>query len=156
MLAILASFACAFLPDLRASSDAGPFIIPGYAALISHAITTLFFDHTQQVLSESLGQSTALAAATLGSTVVGLPFYLFRALVVCVPTIMIVVMKSSNAYCIFCSSQMRKSPNSHYFPFCLSHSSPWACYFLLLRLAHTWPRRFHQHRAYCLGPSGNA
>ena len=82
MITVILAFACAVVADIRSSPDHGSIVMRGYAALLAHALTTAVFDHTHQVLSESMGRSTALASATLGATVIGLPFYLFRTLVV--------------------------------------------------------------------------
>lgn len=72
------------LSDVRFSFTASAIkpIIPGYAVLVLHGLASAGLEHTQSVLAPVLGTSVAMLASTLGATVVALPFYLFKILLV--------------------------------------------------------------------------
>ncbi|KDR67947.1 hypothetical protein GALMADRAFT_19605, partial [Galerina marginata CBS 339.88] len=52
--------------------------VPGYGALLIHALSSSALEHTLAVLSPSLGTTFSTAASILGGTIFALPFYIFR------------------------------------------------------------------------------
>lgn len=81
-LAIVLAFAVSILSDTHFSTENIWRFLPGYGALVLHALCTSAYEHTLGVLSPSLGTSFTIAASTLGATIFALPFYLFRTVMV--------------------------------------------------------------------------
>jgi hypothetical protein len=59
------------------SGNVTPFGI-AYLCILAHAVSTWALEHTQGVLTPSLGGDTAMAVTTLGAACLGLPLYGFR------------------------------------------------------------------------------
>ena len=57
-------------------------VIPGYAVFSVYGLATIGLSHTQGVLSPALGVKATSMASILGATVIALPFYIFKSLVV--------------------------------------------------------------------------
>ncbi|TDL23724.1 cation efflux protein [Rickenella mellea] len=77
-LIVLGAFAFSFLSDSSFSMQNMRILAPGYLAMILHGVATSAHEHTQDVLAPALGHTIATAATTLGATLLGLPFYMFR------------------------------------------------------------------------------
>ena len=72
-----------FLIDTGFSKVSFTRLLPGYAALVLHGVSSSALIHTRQVLTSSLGPTFTVAASTLGATVLALPIYLCRTVMVC-------------------------------------------------------------------------
>lgn len=59
-------------------------VFPGYVVLALYGLSTIGLDHTQSVIAPALGAKAASMTCTLGATVIALPFYVFKSLVVCI------------------------------------------------------------------------
>ncbi|KAF9054539.1 hypothetical protein BJ165DRAFT_1439692 [Panaeolus papilionaceus] len=77
-LAVATAIIMSILLDTQLSAPNIWRVAPGYGALILHALTSSALEHTQAVLSPSLGSTFTTAASVLGATTFALPFYLFR------------------------------------------------------------------------------
>jgi len=56
--------------------------IPGYGALVLHGFATSALDHTLGLVAPSLGETFAMSVAILVASIVALPFYAFKTIVV--------------------------------------------------------------------------
>ena len=56
--------------------------MPGYAVFAVYGLATIGLSHTQGVLSPALGVKATSMASILGATVIALPFYIFKSLIV--------------------------------------------------------------------------
>ena len=81
---VVLAFFFSLLSDARFSFSPSVIkpVLPGYAVLILHGIATAGLEHTQSVLSPVLGTSVSMLTSTLGATVIALPFYLFKTILV--------------------------------------------------------------------------
>ncbi|KAF7317968.1 J domain-containing protein [Mycena kentingensis (nom. inval.)] len=59
--------------------------IPGYGALLVHALSSTALNHTVGILAPSLGTTFTVSASAFGACVFALPFYFFRTLVLDFP-----------------------------------------------------------------------
>ena len=57
-------------------------VFPGYVVIVLYGISTAGLDHTQSVLSPALGTKAATMSSVLGATIIALPFYVFKSLIV--------------------------------------------------------------------------
>ena len=71
-----------FLSDMSFTLSNVRQAIPGYAVLAIYGLTTIGLRHTQGVLSPALGLKATSMVSILGATVIALPFYVFKSLVV--------------------------------------------------------------------------
>lgn len=60
--------------------------IPGYGALVLHGLVTSALDHTLSLVAPSLGETFVMSAAIFVASIVALPFYAFKTMVVCPPS----------------------------------------------------------------------
>ena len=58
-------------------------ISPAYGALVLHGAASAALDHTFGVLAPAMGARSASCVSTLGATVVCLPFYALKIVMVC-------------------------------------------------------------------------
>lgn len=87
----------AVLSDTQLSSGNFWRYSPGYGALAVHALSSTALDHTQDILSSSLGMTFTVAGSALGASVFALPFYIFRKFVVCATLLNIPILTISAA-----------------------------------------------------------
>lgn len=78
MLALTASF----LWDARFSPGNFSDHFPGYGALFIEAVSSTALEHTERVLSPSLGQPVSAAFSMLGACMFSLPLYMLRHILV--------------------------------------------------------------------------
>jgi solute carrier family 30 (zinc transporter), member 5/7 len=74
----MAAFLLSFGYILRHSSEPLSDIFISHGALVLHGLSSVFLDHTEGILKNSLGQNLATGASTLGAAFIGLPLYTFR------------------------------------------------------------------------------
>ncbi|KAF5369230.1 hypothetical protein D9757_010038 [Collybiopsis confluens] len=86
MNAIICAFILGLLSDANFSSSAAWSVLPGYLAIIGHAIASSVIEHTYGVLSPGLSIPVTIAATTLGASLFALPFYVFRTVLLGFPT----------------------------------------------------------------------
>ncbi|TEB29064.1 cation efflux protein [Coprinellus micaceus] len=84
--AILAAISVSVLADTHFFSGNLWRLVPGYGALLLHALSSIAADHTIGTLSPSLGSTFAISAVTLGASLFAVPLYLFRSLMLNFPT----------------------------------------------------------------------
>jgi zinc transporter 5/7 len=84
MLAIIAAAGLSLLFDTQFSlSPATAWrYIPGYGALLLHGLASTALDHTLSVVAPSLGETFVIATAVFIASIVALPLYAFRIIVV--------------------------------------------------------------------------
>lgn len=82
MLAVVSAVVLSLLFDTQFSPSTALRYIPGYGALFLHGLATLALDHTLGVVAPSLGETFARAATVLAASIVALPFYAFKSIVV--------------------------------------------------------------------------
>ncbi len=82
MFAVVSAAILSLLFDSQFSPSTAWRYIPGYGALFLHGLATLALDHTLGVVVPSLGQTFAMAATVFAASVVALPFYAFKSIVV--------------------------------------------------------------------------
>lgn len=70
------------LSDAGTVTNSLPRILPGYAALMLHGLSSAALDHTLGVVAPSLGGTFTIGASILGASVFALPFYVFRSFMV--------------------------------------------------------------------------
>lgn len=80
---VVLALSLSFLWDARFSPADFRNYLPGYGALVVEAVSSAALEHTQSVLSPSLGQPVAQAVSLLGACVFSLPLYMLRHLLVC-------------------------------------------------------------------------
>jgi len=56
--------------------------IPGYGALVLHGFATSALDHTLSLVAPSLGETFVMSVAILVASIIALPFYAFKTIVV--------------------------------------------------------------------------
>lgn len=79
---LVAAFIFSFASDASYTLSNIRIAFPGYAALLIYGLATSGLNHTQGVLSPALGQKATRMACIVGATVIALPFYIFKTLVV--------------------------------------------------------------------------
>ena len=79
---MLVAFFISFLSDADFSFANARSVIPGYGVLILHGIASSGIDHTRGILAPALGGKVYMMASTIGATIVALPFYIFKSLMV--------------------------------------------------------------------------
>ncbi|KAF5336143.1 hypothetical protein D9611_006190 [Ephemerocybe angulata] len=84
-LAVLAAIAISILADTHFSPEHARKFIPGYGALLLHALSSLGADSTFSVLAPSLGSTFTIATTTLGACLFAFPFYIFRSIMLNFP-----------------------------------------------------------------------
>lgn len=77
-LAAAAALVLLVLTDTQLSAQGFRWFLPGYVALVIHALSSSALEHTQKLLIPSLGTTFTIAATTLGAAIFSLPFYIFR------------------------------------------------------------------------------
>lgn len=82
MFAVIVATVLSLLFDTQFSPTAAWRYLPGYGALILHGFATSALDHTLSVVAPSLGETFAMAATVLAASVVALPFYAFKTVIV--------------------------------------------------------------------------
>ncbi|KAF9443664.1 cation efflux protein [Macrolepiota fuliginosa MF-IS2] len=85
MLAVASAAGLSLLFDTQFSPSTAWRFIPGYGALLLHGLATSALDHTLSVVAPSLGETFAMAAAVLVASIVALPFYVFKTVVLHFP-----------------------------------------------------------------------
>ncbi|KAI5122498.1 hypothetical protein M0805_001406 [Coniferiporia weirii] len=93
------------LPNIKAA-------IPGYAVLFIYGLASSGIDHTQGILAPALGASAASMASTLGGTVIALPFYIFKQMIVDSSEIPAVPLVSLLALPVLAYSLLFLTPNT--------------------------------------------
>ncbi|KAJ2982762.1 hypothetical protein NUW54_g10710 [Trametes sanguinea] len=78
MSAILTALALSFLWDARFLPSNFDDFLPAYGAIAVEALSSAALEHTEGVLSPSLGKSMTSALTTLGACVFSLPLYMLR------------------------------------------------------------------------------
>ena len=81
-IVLAGAFAFSFMSDANFMLSNIRLAVPGYTALIIHGLASSGLEHTQGVLSPSLGQDVTRMACTVGATAIALPFYVFKSLIV--------------------------------------------------------------------------
>ncbi|KAM5532901.1 hypothetical protein V8D89_013453 [Ganoderma adspersum] len=76
--AIILALTTSFLWDTRFSPGNFSDYFPGYGALFIEAVSSAALEHTERVLSPSLGQPVSAAFSMLGACVFSLPLYMLR------------------------------------------------------------------------------
>ncbi|KAI1796562.1 cation efflux protein [Ganoderma leucocontextum] len=76
--AIILALTASFLWDTRFSPGNFSDYFPGYGALFIEAVSSAALEHTERVLSPSLGQQLSAAFSMLGACVFSLPLYMLR------------------------------------------------------------------------------
>ncbi|KAF8661315.1 hypothetical protein AX16_001412 [Volvariella volvacea WC 439] len=84
-LAVASALVVSILTEAHFSTQILWRLVPGYGAVVIHAFASTALDHTYGVLSPSLGINVTIAGSVLGATVLFLPFYLFRTVVLNLP-----------------------------------------------------------------------
>ena len=84
-LALGSALLISFVSDMGFTLSNIKHVIPGYVVIFLYGLSTIGLEHTQSVISPSLGAKATSMSSILGATVIGLPFYLFKALVVRIP-----------------------------------------------------------------------
>lgn len=82
---LISAFVFSFMSDASFSLSNIRIAFPGYAALVIYGLSTSGLNHTQGVLSPSLGQHATRMACIVGATIIALPFYIFKTVIVCRP-----------------------------------------------------------------------
>lgn len=82
---LVGAFVFSFMSDANFMLSNIRLAFPGYTALIIYGLASSALEHTQGVLSPSLGQNVTRMACIVGATVIALPFYVFKTLIVRVP-----------------------------------------------------------------------
>ncbi|KAF7289536.1 J domain-containing protein [Mycena chlorophos] len=85
MTVVLAWLLC-IISDTHLSSANVWRFLPGYGALLCHALSSTALNHTFGVLSPSLGTTFTISASAFGACVFALPFYLFRTVLLDFPS----------------------------------------------------------------------
>ncbi|EJF64178.1 cation efflux protein [Dichomitus squalens LYAD-421 SS1] len=75
---VVLALSLSFLWDARFSPANFGDHLPGYGALIVEAVSSAALEHTESILSPSLGQPVATAISLLGACVFSLPLYMLR------------------------------------------------------------------------------
>lgn len=79
---MLLALILSFLWDARFLPSNFDDFLPAYGALVVEALSSAALEHTEGVLSPTLGQSMTSALTTLGACMFSLPMYLLRHLLV--------------------------------------------------------------------------
>ena len=85
-LAVAVAAGLSLLFDSQFSPTAVWRYIPGYGALVLHGLVTSALDHTLSLVAPSLGETFVMSAAIFVASIVALPFYAFKTMVVCPPS----------------------------------------------------------------------
>ena len=80
--AIILALAASFCWDTQFSPGNLNDYLPGYGALLIEAVSSAALEHTERVLSPSLGQPVSAAFSMLGACVFSLPLYMLRHILV--------------------------------------------------------------------------
>ncbi|KXN89388.1 putative zinc transporter cis4 [Leucoagaricus sp. SymC.cos] len=86
ILAVVSAAGLSLLFDTQFSPTIVWRYIPGYGALLLHGFATSALDHTLSVVAPSLGETFAMSVAVFVASVVALPFYAFRTIVLHSPS----------------------------------------------------------------------
>nr|VWO94623.1 N/A [Ganoderma boninense] len=76
--AIILALAASFCWDTQFSPGNFNDYLPGYGALLIEAVSSVALEHTEHVLSPSLGQPVSAAFSMLGACMFSLPLYMLR------------------------------------------------------------------------------
>ena len=82
--AVVAAFLLSSLSDMHFTLSNIKGVIPGYVVIVLHGLSTIGLEQTRSLVAPSLGSKAVSMACILGATIIGLPFYLFKSLVVCI------------------------------------------------------------------------
>jgi zinc transporter 5/7 len=82
MLAVTVAALLSLVFDTRFSPSAVWRYLPGYGALVLHGLATWGLDHTLGVVGPPLGETFATAASVLIASIVALPLYAFKTVIV--------------------------------------------------------------------------
>ncbi|KAG9312898.1 cation efflux protein [Chiua virens] len=77
-LIVVSAFVISFFADIVLSQKTPAIILPGYACVVLHGLATYALEHLRGVLSPTITPTMVTAASTFGASVLGLPLYAFR------------------------------------------------------------------------------